>query len=130
MKEAKVKANAFESAERFDLSILIAPDKTDVVSRESKHFPNAFPRIFNPNLQGDAGTFAIDVREVSFFKVQIRNHKGDLVFASQEPNFVWKGTTLDGSMAPEGTYLFLIESNDLNGEALKPQSGAVFLMRK
>jgi hypothetical protein len=128
--ETASKVDKFEAAERLDLEVLIAPEKREEVSRESKHYPSAFPRIFNPNVPGDAGTFSIDVRDVSYFKIEIRNQKGHLMFSTQDVNFVWKGTTLDGSMAPEGTYLFLIESNDLNGEALKPQSGAVFLMRK
>lgn len=121
---------SFEPAERLDLMMLIAPEKIEEASREAKHYPSPFPRIFNPNLSGDAAYFSIDVRDVSFFKIEIRNQKGQLVFTSQDPDFIWKGTTLDGALAPEGTYLFIIESNDLNGEALKPQSGAVFLMRK
>lgn len=125
----KVNANAFEPAERLDLKVLIAPEKREEFSRESKHYPSAFPKIFNPNVSGDAAFFSIEVRDVSYFKVEIRNQKGQLVFRSQDPGFIWKGTTLDGAMAPEGTYLFLIESNDMNGQALKPQSGAVFLMR-
>lgn len=125
----KVNANAFEPAERLDLEVLIAPEKREEASRESKHYPSAFPRIFNPNVSGDAASFSIVVRDVSYFKVEIKNQKGQLVFRSQDPDFIWKGTTLDGAMAPEGTYLFLIESNDMNGQALKPQSGAVFLMR-
>jgi hypothetical protein len=128
--ETASKVDKFEPAERLDLEVLIAPEKREEVSRESKHYPSAFPRIFNPNVPGDAGTFSIDVRDVSYFKIEIRNQKGQLMFSTQDVNFVWKGTTLDGSMAPESTYLFLIESNDMNGEALKPQSGAVFLMRK
>ena len=128
--EAASKVDTFEPAERLDLEVLIAPEKREEVSRESKHYPSAFPRIFNPNVPGEAGTFSIEVRDVSYFKIEIRNQKGILMFNSNNANFVWKGTTLDGSMAPEGTYLFLIESNDMNGEALKPQSGAVFLMRK
>lgn len=128
--ETASEVDTFEPAERLDLEVLIAPEKREEVSRESKHYPSAFPRIFNPNVPGDAGTFSIDVRDVSYFKIEIRNQKGHLMFSTQDVNFVWKGTMLDGSMAPEGTYLFLIESNDMNGEALKPQSGAVFLMRK
>lgn len=126
----KDNTKSFEAAERLDLNMLIAPEKREEVSRESKHYPSAFPKFFNPNLSGDAASFSIEVRDVSFFKIEIKNQKGQLVFSSQNPNFIWKGTTLDGSMAPEGTYLFLVESNDLNGQALKPQSGAVFLMRK
>ena len=125
----KVDTKAFEPVERLDLEVLIAAEKREEVSREALHYPTAFPKIFNPNVSGDAASFSIDVRDVSYFKVEIKNKKGQLVFQSQDPDFIWKGATLDGSMAPEGTYLFLIESNDLNGEALKPQSGAVFLMR-
>ena len=128
--ETTSKVVKFEPAERLDLEVLIAPEKREEVSRESKHYPSAFPRIFNPNAPGDAGTFSIEVRDVSYFSIKIHNQKGLLMFSTQDTNFVWKGTTLDGSLAPEGTYLFLIESNDMNGEALKPQSGAVFLMRK
>ena len=125
----KVDTKAFEPVERLDLEVLIAAEKREEVSREALHYPTAFPKIFNPNVSGDAASFSIEVRDVSYFKVEIKNKKGQLVFQSQDPDFIWKGTTLDGAMAPEGTYLFLIESNDMNGQALKPQSGAVFLMR-
>lgn len=126
----KVDTKAFEPAEQLDIEALIAAEKREEVLREALHYPTAFPKIFNPSLSGDAGCFSIDVRDVSYFKIEIRNQKGQLMFNSQDPNFIWKGTTLDGSMAPEGTYLFLVESNDLNGQAIKPQQGAVFLMRK
>ncbi len=125
-----VDTKTFEPAERLYLEVLIATEKREEMNRESYHFPASFPKIFNPNLSGEAASFSIETRDVSFFKIEIRNQKGQVVFASFDANFVWKGTTLDGNQAPEGTYLFIIESNDLEGKALKPQSGAVYLMRK
>lgn len=128
--EEEVVFEGEEANKTLNLDILIAPAQRVESTREEYHYPAPFPVIFNPNLSSEAGSFSVQAVDVSFFKVEIRNQRGQLIFASNDQYFVWNGLKMDGTPAAEGTYLFLIESNDLSGNALKPQSGSVFLMRK
>lgn len=134
--EEEVTANVFEAPAKFEeapkleIDILYAPEKKPELSRENIHLPGPYPKIFNPNLPGEAGMFSIPTYNIGYFKIQISNQRGQEVFTSMDPNFVWRGEMLNGSLAPEGNYIYIIEARDNEGVPLKPQSGAVFLMRK
>jgi flagellar hook assembly protein FlgD len=122
----------FEPAptEKLNLEILIAPNKSEEKTLEQIHFPHAFVKIFNANLPGEAGQFSIQSKDLGSFEIEIRTRSGKLVYTSTDPNFIWRGEQMDGSEAPEGTYLYTIFSTTSNGESIKPQAGSVFLMRK
>jgi hypothetical protein len=122
----------FEPAPRetLTLEILIAPEKSEEKSLEQIHFPQEFVKIFNPNLPGESGQFSIYSEDLRTFKIEIRSRRGTLIYTSSDPNFVWRGEQMDGSKAPEGTYLYTVFAETNNGELIKPQSGSVFLMRK
>lgn len=116
--------------ETLKLELLIAPEKTETKSLEQVHFPQEFVKIFNPNLPGESGQFTVYSEDLGSFKIEIRTRSGKLVYTSTDPNFGWFGEQLDGSQAPEGTYMYTIFSTSMDGAPIKPQSGAVFLMRK
>lgn len=122
----------FEPAptEKLNLEILIAPNKSDEKTLEQIHFPHAFVKIFNPRLSGEAGQFSIQSKDLGTFEIEIRTRSGKLVYKSTDPNFIWRGEQMDGSEAPEGTYMYTIFATTNSGQPLKPQLGSVFLMRK
>lgn len=130
--ETPVAAVVFEPAptEVLNLEILHAPEKTEEKSLEQIHFPHQFVQVFNANLPGEAGQFSVYSENLGSFKIEIRTRAGKLVYASIDPNFVWRGEQMDGSQAPEGTYMYTIFSTTSGGEPIKPQAGSVFLMRK
>jgi hypothetical protein len=129
--EEKIEKPVFNVApETLNLEVLIAPEKTEEKSLEQIHFPQAFIKIFNPNLPGEAGQFSIYSEDLRTFKIEIRSRRGTLIYTSSDLNFVWRGEQMDGSEAPEGTYLYTVFAETNNGELIKPQSGSVFLMRK
>lgn len=107
-----------------------APEKTTEKSLEQIHFPQESIKIFNPNIPGEYGQFSVYSEDLSSFKIEIRTRAGKLVYTSTDPNFIWRGEQMDGSEAPEGTYLYTIFSTTSGGESIKPQAGSVFLMRK
>lgn len=122
----------FEPApeEILDLELLIAPDKTEEKSLEQIHFPEQFVQVFNPTLPGESGQFSVYSENLGTFKIEIRTRSGKLVYTSTDANFVWRGQGIDGSDAPEGTYLYTIFSTTQEGEPIKPLAGSFFLMRK
>jgi hypothetical protein len=108
----------------------IAPPKEETVSLEQIHFPEPFVKIFNPNVSGESGSFSVLSKDLGTFKIEISNRSGKRVYESNDPNFVWRGEQMDGSLAPEGTYVYSVFATTNSGEPLKPQSGSVFLMRR
>jgi hypothetical protein len=116
--------------EILNLDILYAPEKTTEKSLEQIHFPHQFVQVFSPSLAGEAGQFSVYSENLGSFKIEIKTRAGKLVFTSTDPNFVWRGEQMDGSEAPEGTYMYTIFSTTSSGESIKPQAGSVFLMRK
>ncbi len=120
----------FEPApvEILNLDILIAPEKTEERTLEQIHFPHDFIKIFNPSVTGEAGQFSIRSENLGSFKIEIRTRSGKLVYQSNDANFVWNGEQLDGSDAPQGTYMYTIFATTREGVLIKP-SGSVFLMR-
>jgi hypothetical protein len=116
--------------EILNLDILYAPEKTAEKSLEQIHFPHQFVQVFSSSLAGEAGQFSVYSENLGSFKIEIRTRAGKLVYASSDPNFVWRGEQMDGSEAPEGTYMYTIFSTTSSGESIKPQAGSVFLMRK
>lgn len=123
-------AEAFEPAPQEVLNLeLIAPVKYEEQSLEQIHFPQQFVQVFNPNLPGENGQFTVYSENLGSFKIEIKTRAGKLVFTSSDPNFVWRGEQMDGSQAPEGTYMYTIFSTTMNGESIK-RAGSVFLMRK
>lgn len=120
----------FEPApvEILNLELLIAPEKTEERTLEQIHFPHDFIKIFNPSVTGEAGQFSIRSENLGSFKIEIRTRTGKLVYQSNDANFVWNGEQLDGSDAPQGTYMYTIFATTREGVLIKP-SGSVFLMR-
>lgn len=108
----------------------IAPNKEETTSLEQIHFPEPFAKIFNPNIAGESGCFSAPNKNLGTFKIEIRNRSGKMIYKSIDPNFIWKGEQMDGSLAPEGTYVYSIFATTNEGDPLKPQIGSVFLMRK
>lgn len=107
-----------------------APEIQAEKSLQELHFPEPFVKIFNPNVPGESGQFTVTNKDLGTFSIEIYNRSGKLIFKSLDPNFVWKGEQMDGSIAPEGTYIYKIFSTTSFGVSIKPQSGSVFLMRK
>ncbi len=84
------------------------------------------PNIFTPNVDGFNDYFYIPLVGFTEFEIVIYNRWGTKVFETTDPGFVWDGTTLNGAVAPDGTYYFL-----LKGKASKVYNlqGTVTLVR-
>lgn len=108
----------------------IAPNKEETTALEQIHFPELFVKIFNPNIGGESGYFSAPNKDLGTFKIEIRNRSGKMIYKSIDPKFIWKGEQMDGTLAPEGTYVYSIFATTNEGDPLKPQIGSVFLMRK
>ena len=66
------------------------------------------PNIFTPNHDGRNDEFLIQSTEIEKFAIIIRNDKGQVVFDSNDPNFVWDGRDKMNNMVPSGDYHYQI----------------------
>jgi gliding motility-associated-like protein len=66
------------------------------------------PNIFTPNHDGRNDEFLIQSTEIEKFAIIIRNDKGQVVFDSNDPNFVWDGRDKMNDMVPSGNYHYQI----------------------
>lgn len=79
----------------------------DVVVVNPFYIPNAF----TPNGDGVNDLFyysGYDL-DVSNYNMQVYNRWGQLVFSGQNENDTWNGQTPDGTIAPQGTYIYRLQ---------------------
>ena len=86
------------------------------------------PNIFSPNGDGINDEFFIINTGMTSLNCQIFNRWGQLLATLTAPNQSWDGRTPNGDKAPEGTYMYILQAQGLNGKTYK-QDGTVTLVR-
>lgn len=85
------------------------------------------PNVLTPNGDGMNDEFRIPNKHLNAFRMQIFNRWGHLVFQSERVEQAWDGV-IDGTIAPSGTYYYLVEYEGFDGAAQKRQ-GTFSLLR-
>ena len=87
------------------------------------------PNVFTPNGDGVNDYFQIQVFGASYFKVEIFNRWGTLIYTLDHPNQRWDGTMYEsGETLPDGTYYYVLTYGKYDGTDAS-QKGYVSLMR-
>lgn len=90
--------------------------------------PILIPNAFTPNGDGLNDTFEPKMKSYSFFRMDIFNTWGELIFSSsQSEKFGWDGRVM-GQEAPSGSYLYKISLVTDAGERFQ-ESGTLTLIR-
>lgn len=92
--------------------------------------PFYIPNAFTPNGDGVNDLFyysGYDL-DVSKYNMQVYNRWGQLVFSGQNENDTWNGETKDGTLAPQGTYVYRLQIKT-NGGQEHTFDGQVNLLR-
>ena len=95
---------------------------TDEITGEDNAMSNSveevivLPNIFTPNGDRVNDVFMIEMTEKLEFQIIVLNAKNQTVFKSNDANFEWDGTMLNGEPAPAGNYLYYFSAKDLNGK--------------
>ncbi len=85
------------------------------------------PNAFAPN--GNNKTFSVFPVFVSNFEIFIYSRWGEIVFQSNDPNFIWDGS-FAGKAMPAGTYPYVIKyADEFNPDTELEQRGGVLLIR-
>jgi len=86
------------------------------------------PSAFSPNGDGVNDNFFVVSRLVRQFQIQVFNRWGKMVFESNDPNFRWDGSSMNGETLQEGVYIYLVKAQDSEGDLLE-ESGSVTIIR-
>jgi len=86
------------------------------------------PNIFSPNGDGINDEFFIPNTGMLNLTCDIFNRWGQLLYTITAPNQGWDGITPNGDKAPEGTYMYILQAQGLDGKTYK-QNGTVMLVR-
>ncbi|MHB8260297.1 MAG: Ig-like domain-containing protein [Bacteroidia bacterium] len=86
------------------------------------------PNVFSPNGDNINDQFFIVNTGMSSLNCDIFNRWGQLLFTITAPDQSWDGKTPNGDNAPDGTYMYMLQAQGLNGKAYK-QQGTVTLIR-
>ena len=115
-----------------NIAEVVQYDQDEVVSVETpveeSEMSNSFeevivlPNIFTPNGDRVNDVFMIEMTEKSEFQIIVLNAKNQTVFKSNDANFEWDGTMLNGEPAPTGNYLYYFSAKDLNGKDVTKSS--------
>lgn len=89
---------------------------TDTI-RINDAFSFYIPNTFTPNSDGINDAFQGKGSGIAKYTLRIFNLWGEQIFFSTDPKAAWEGTTNnEGKVAPNGTYYYLIEIEDIFGK--------------
>ena len=87
------------------------------------------PNVFTPD-RSDNNTFRVfTVNEMEHFHITVYDRRGQMVYKSDDLNFEWDGTRLDGEKCPQGTYVYVITYRRPMTEDIVTQKGVVTIVR-
>lgn len=94
---------------------------TEKLPEESK-LQFKLPNIFTPNGDGNNDFLKLDIANVTEFVIVILDAKSNVVFKSEDADFKWDGTNLNGDKLPAGNYIYYVTAKDLEGKAVTKYS--------
>ncbi len=94
---------------------------TEKLPEESK-LQFKLPNIFTPNGDGNNDYLKLDIANVSEFVIVILDAKSNVVFKSEDADFKWDGTNLNGDKLPNGNYIYYVTAKDSEGKAVTKYS--------
>lgn len=118
-------------AKQIYLIVEAANGCTDTIGRIIHVFPEAtlyIPTSFTPNGDNLNDAFRpLGIAVAKSYSLKIYNRWGALVFATTNPEEEWDGTS-NNEVQPTGSYLFVLDMVDLNGNRVA-EKGVVSLLR-
>ncbi len=94
---------------------------TEKLPEESK-LQFKLPNIFTPNGDGNNDYLKLDIENVTEFVIVILDAKSNVVFKSEDADFKWDGTNINGDKLPAGNYIYYVTANDSDGKPLTKYS--------
>ena len=112
------KVETFTSAQNQETKQNVA---TENLPEESK-LQFTLPNIFTPNGDGNNDYLKLEIENVTEFVIVILDAKSNVVFKSEDADFKWDGTNINGDKLPAGNYIYYVTAKDSGGKPLTKYS--------
>lgn len=93
-----------------------------------QRFATWFPNAFTPNRMENSVFRLYTVNQLEYFSIYIYNRAGQLVFQSNDPNFIWDGS-VNGEKCPQGVYTYICRYRRPGTIDITVRKGALTLLR-
>jgi gliding motility-associated-like protein len=106
----------------------VCSDTTYITIEVSSVSSIFIPNVFTPNGDGSNDFFVVKSINLKSINGQILNRWGQTIFEWDDFNSHWNGKSSSGSLAPDGTYFYIINAEGNDGEIYN-KKGSLSLIR-
>ena len=107
----------------------VCPDTAMVKIIVREKYTLTIPNVFTPNGDGMNDLFTVSVTGIESLYGEIYDRWGLKMFTWDLRNDGWDGRSPAGSMAPEGTYYYILKIKPQDGGELEVKKGSLSLLR-
>lgn len=86
------------------------------------------PNVFTPGLSENSTFHLYSVNDLEDFSIYIYDRRGDVVFSSFDPHFVWDGTS-HGTLCPQSSYVYIYRYRRAGRNDFHTYKGTITLVR-
>lgn len=125
----KASDNTVNSTESKASDVATDVDNTDEANEsedsgliKEDFFIGELPNIFSPNRDGANDYLSVKSSGLTDFTIVILDQNSKTVYTSNQSDFVWDGTGLNGETVPDGNYVYYITARDSKGKFVTKNS--------
>lgn len=97
----------------------------DIEIPEESSLVITLPNIFTPNGDGKNDILELDASGINDFSLVILNESGTVIYQTQDSNFKWDGSQLNGDPVKAGNFVYFITGKDAEGNLVSKHSRLV-----
>ncbi|MDG1841995.1 MAG: gliding motility-associated C-terminal domain-containing protein [Crocinitomicaceae bacterium] len=99
-----------------------APEETTESQTQEEKLEILLPNVFTPNGDGSNDYLLIKSEGFTDFTVVVLDRSSKVIFKSEDANFQWNGTMINGEPVPNGNYVYYFTAKNGLGELIQKHS--------
>lgn len=100
----------------------IIEERNDISKEEESVVLKDLPNVFTPNGDNVNDFLSIETEGLTDFSIVVLDQKSAIVYKSNEADFIWNGTGMNGDIVPAGNYIYYITARDSKGNLVTRHS--------
>ena len=94
-------------------------EETKTIEIKTSSSIDNIPNVITPNGDRINDQFVIKTTDIETFTIVINDQFGNKIFESNDQNFAWDGTNMNGDLVEKGMYIYYILAEGKDGTVLK-----------